>query len=71
MDENNAIGGWMRFTYDEGAAWTPLDSPGKHTDVNPIATYRTEIRTQEVHRGEVPFSRSSPWWCAASLSMEQ
>eukprot|EP00972_Heterocapsa_arctica_P090279 13317683-Heterocapsa_arctica.AAC.1 len=43
MDENNTIGGWMRFTYDEGAARTPLDSPGKHTDVNPNATYRTEI----------------------------
>eukprot|EP00972_Heterocapsa_arctica_P080147 11813674-Heterocapsa_arctica.AAC.1 len=33
----------MRFTHDEGAARTPLDSAGKHTDVNPNATYRTEI----------------------------
>jgi hypothetical protein len=41
--ESNVVGGWLRFTYDTGAAVTafPLDSPGKHTDPNPNATYRT------------------------------
>eukprot|EP00972_Heterocapsa_arctica_P097295 14354698-Heterocapsa_arctica.AAC.1 len=37
----------MRFTYDEGAVRTPLDSPGKHTDVNLNATYQTEIIESE------------------------
>eukprot|EP00972_Heterocapsa_arctica_P075594 11151117-Heterocapsa_arctica.AAC.1 len=54
----------MRFTYDEGAGRTPLDSPGKHTDVNPNATYETKtIEHMEQERGEKYLPRTTWMMC--------
>eukprot|EP00972_Heterocapsa_arctica_P035136 5173410-Heterocapsa_arctica.AAC.1 len=60
VNEHNTIGGWMRFTCDEGAVRTPLDSPGKHTDVNASATYGTEtIEHMDKEREEKDLPRTT------------
>eukprot|EP00972_Heterocapsa_arctica_P109073 16061857-Heterocapsa_arctica.AAC.1 len=67
MDENNTIGGWMRFTwctkhadYDEGAVRTPLNSPGEHTDVNQNVTYEVKtIEYMDQERGEKDLPRTT------------